>query len=552
MGTDFGLISSRHPQTERHVPRQQGLAAMGGMALLSTAAWLCLGPFARADEPMSAINWLSSSVGAPAGNKVQILGHSSAAVQKPVAGEVPTSPGAPVAPVSEMSLDHPPPNAVGLIPTRRNGLPMDFWGKTPEDQLAVLIRKERSDALPSMQAFLMQILLAELEPPQDASSGHNVLFLARVDRLLDMGALDQALAILDQANPDDAEIFRRRFDIALLLGQEDSACKIMADTPTVTPSFPARIFCLARRGDWSAAALSLDTGTALGQITPEMSDLLARFLEPEIAENSADLPPPSRPSPLVFRLMEAIGQPMATGTLPLAFAQADLQATHGWKAQLEAAERLTRSGVLDPNQLLGLYTAQAASASGGVWDRVTMVSQFDRALAAGQSERINQLLPALWDEMQAQELEPAIAAMFADRLKGLTFDDDAAPIAFKLGLLTTDFAAFAAAHPPQDADQALLSAIALGDTSKTPAQDRLGLMLKRVFDAEPKAAPTRYGTLWPDREGEAVLDAIDDITEGSRGEYRRVEDGLVLLRLAGFETIARRTALELMILERNG
>ena len=36
------------------------------------------------------------------------------------------------------------------------------------------------------------------------------------------------------------------------------------------------------------------------------------------------------------------------------------------------------------------------------------------------------------------------------------------------------------------------------------------------------------------------------------GDYRRVVAGLSLLRMAGLESVARRTALELVILERRG
>ena len=62
----------------------------------------------------------------------------------------------------------------------------------------------------------------------------------------------------------EPEPFRRWFDIALLIGREDRACDIMLETPQIAPTFPARIFCLARSGDWNAAALSLRTGETLG------------------------------------------------------------------------------------------------------------------------------------------------------------------------------------------------------------------------------------------------------------------------------------------------
>jgi putative component of toxin-antitoxin plasmid stabilization module len=54
------------------------------------------------------------------------------------------------------------------------------------------------------------------------------------------------------------------------------------------------------------------------------------------------------------------------------------------------------------------------------------------------------------------------------------------------------------------------------------------------------------------RKGEAILVAIDSIARGVQGDLRGVTEGLSLLRAAGLEGVARRTALELMILERRG
>ncbi|MFT3689263.1 hypothetical protein [Paenirhodobacter sp.] len=516
-----------------------------GRLFLVPGLVLPLGALAE-DRPMSAIDWLSRSVAKP---PAVAPSNGSVSLRAPVPGEPPVS-GVTDEPVAVSPLDASAgnANAIGLVSAARSGLPADLWGDTPEADLAAQLRKERVDTLPSVQAFLMELLLAELDPPRiPAPGGRNVLFLARVDRLLDMGALDQAMALLEQAPSNDAEIFRRRFDVALLLGQEDKACEIMTDTPAVAPSFPARIFCLARRGDWNAAALSYQTGRALGQIDDEMAGLLERFLDPELAEEEAPLPPPTRPTPLVFRMLDAIGEPMPTGTLPVAFAQADLQSHSGWKAQIEAAERLTRVGVLSPNQLLGLYTQEKASASGGVWDRVTVISGLDRALTAGKTARVAQLLPAAWDAMQSQELEPALADMFAERLAALDLPDEAGRLTFRLGLLTRDYDDVARARTPEDPDEALLRGIALGDTSGAQAQDRLGLMLKRVFDASPSGPD-----LPANRRGAALLNAIDDITEGAKGDYRRVESGLSLLRRGGLETVARRTAIELVVLERDG
>lgn len=515
---------------------------------LSTALALLAPLPAVAEAPMSAIDWLSSSVSPAA-----LPPSASLPVLPPMPGEAPVSAGLNTEAVSVLSLDTPSADALGLLPAARTGLPHDLWGATPEVQLAAMLRKERLDTLPVIQGFLMELLLAELDPPAErAAEGRNVLFLARIDRLLNLGALEQAMALTEQVKSTDPEIFRRQFDVALLLGEEDRGCEIMASTPVVAPSFPARIFCLARRGDWNAAMLSFETGRALGQIDSAMAALIERFLDAELADGAEDLPPPNRPSPLTFRLMEAIGQPMSTTTLPVAFAQADLRANSGWKAQIEAAERLTRMGVLDPNQLLGLYTQERASASGGVWSRVSVISELDAVVSSGDSARVARVLPTAWAAMQDQEMEPALAAMFAEPLGKMALEGEAGRLAFRLALLTPAFETAALARRPADLDEKLLVGLARGQTAGVPAQDQLGLVLKRVFDAMPATVPEPYQALVPGRLGEALLAAIDDISEGAKGDYRRLEAGLMMLRAAGLERVARRAALELVVLERRG
>ncbi len=257
----------------------------------------------------------------------------------------------------------------GYLAPQVTGLPRNLWGLGRTDEIVALIGGERADTLPALQSLLTTLMLAEADPPGDAG-GRGVLLLARLDKLLSAGALEQAAALLDAAGSTEPELFRRRFDVALLTGTEDSACAMMRETPQIAPTFPARVFCLARSGDWNAAALTLRTAQALGFVTEEEDALLSRFLDPDLYEGEPPLQKPAKPTPLVWRMFEAIGEPLPTNTLPLAFAQAELRDTAGWKAQIEAAERLARSGAIAPNRLMGLYTDRKPAASGGVWDRV--------------------------------------------------------------------------------------------------------------------------------------------------------------------------------------
>lgn len=499
------------------------------VALLSPGA-------AQAEAPLSAIDWLSQSVATPPPPAPPV--------------EPAVSAGGMASEVTVSVLDAPSPDAAGLLPVSATGLPADLWGLGRTAEIAALIAVDRSDALPALKGLLLTLLLAEIRPPADAGQGGDLL-LARVDRLLEMGALDQAGALLDAVGTTNPDRFRRAFDVALLTGAEDRACVEMMATPALAPTFPARVFCLARSGDWNAAALALRTGVVLGYVSPPEEALLSRFLDPELYEGEGTLVPPSPVTPLAWRMLEAIGETLPTGSLPLAFSNAELRETAGWKAQVEAAERLTRAGVLEPNVLLGLYTSRAPAASGGVWDRVEAFQAFDAALASGDAAQVWAALPEVWARMTEVELEVPFAELFAERLAALPRPVPVPGIAYRVILLSQDYETAAALHPPETAAELFAAAVARGDVTGVTPPDSLARAIAAAF-AAPDPGEALVALIEGDRLGEAILTAIDRVRGGVQGDLRGVTEGLSLLRQVGLEDVARRTALELLLLERRG
>ena len=497
----------------------------------------CLPATLRAQEPLSAIDWLSQSVTAPGAVSPQpdAPAVTTGIVQENVAVSVIGAPSA---------------DAVGLLSPKVTGLPAALWGPARTEGIVALIGAERVDSLPALRGLLLTLLLAEAEPPADSGNSARLL-TARIDKLLDMGALDQARALLDAAGSRDPGLFRRSFDVALLTGEEDRGCRIMVESPGLAPTFPARIFCLARSGDWNAAALTLRTGQALGYITDEEDALLSRFLDPDLFEGEPPLATPSRITPLSWRMFEAIGEPLSTATLPIAFAHAELRPQAGWKSQVEAAERLARAGAISPNLLLGLYTERKPAASGGVWDRVAAFQRFDTALGANERAAILQSLPDVWARMTEAELEVPFADLYGKRLSDLPLDGEAGRIAFTIGLLSPDFESFAAKRTPTTPQEAFLLGIAKGDVTDLTPPDTLSRAIAPAFIGhEPADDLLRLSE--EGRVGEAILTAVEKIERGVQGDLDGVTDGLAMLRKLGLERAARRAALELLLLERRG
>ncbi len=546
---------------------------LGGLAL---ALAMAAGP-AHADDPLSAIDWLSKSVTAPKGSVkpgsaagMPAPGSSlprgtalpaSVPLPRKLADEPAVTKDASPGQITAMVLGKVSPDGVGLLSPGQTGLPHRLWALARTEDIARRLTAERSNTLPSLHALLTTLLLAEAEPPVD-SGGRGLLLMARVDKLLAMGALDQAAALIRRADPAPValapDLFRRRFDIALLTGTEDEACTEMQSAPHLAPTLPARIFCLARAGDWQAAALTLATSQALGQVPPEEEDLLLRFLDPAEADGAEPLPPPAQPTPLTWRMYEAIGEPLPSLGLPVAFAHAELRPQAGWKAQLEAVERLARIGAVPPQALLQLYTDRRPAASGGVWDRVAAFQRFDRALGGGTAQPVPDAvaaaLPEAWAAMMAAELEAPFAQLYGARLMELPLQGEAAQLAFRIALLSPQYRKAAearAAIPAHDLQEAFLIGLARGQLQGLTAPDSMSRAIAPAF-LTPQVTEEADALLKDRRVGEALLLAMDDLGRGVTGDPRGVAEGLSLLRKLGLEDAARRVALELLLLERRG
>jgi hypothetical protein len=374
--------------------------------------------------------------------------------------------------------------------------------------------------------------------------------LARNATLTRLGAVEQAHAMRERGGITGPAHFAQWFDLSVFLGRESQACETLGADARLSADLGVRIFCLARMGDWSAAALSFEGSRALGLLDRESEALLLRFLDVELDEGATRLAIPDDPSPLVFHLFEAIGEPLPTTALPLRFAHADLRSTSGWKAQVEAAERLARAGALPANQLLGLYTARQPAASGGVWDRVAAVQDFDLAISSGDTGAVQRSLPAVWDVMLAEGLAPAFAELYGARLRLFRLQGAADRIVFRIGLLTEDYEAIAQQRKARDPSEQVLIGLATGRVTPGGARG-LSQAIAEAFQGQ--EVPARFAREVEARAiGAALLSAIDILGAGRRGDLGKVTEALALLRALGLERVARRAALELAILDPRG
>jgi hypothetical protein len=509
-------------------------ARLAGLA----AAALAVASPGRAAEPRSAIPWLSQSIEL---NDTRPPPSRAAAARRGADPDAIT-----VTPLGAVRRD-----AVGLLPPGETGFARALWGPDSTLRVRQAIEAHPDGGVPAAQALFHRLLLAEADPPP-GPAGDTSLLVARIDRLLAVGALEPARALIERAGPDTPELFRRWFDIGLLLDDAEEPCAALRQNPSLSPTLPARVFCLARGGDWNAAEITLTLGEEVGSIPETERALIARFLDPVLFEEEAPPPIPEPLTALDFLMREAVGLPRPPGQLPLAFLHTDLAEHAPMRSRIEAAERLTLAGAIEPEVLLAAYRSGVPAASGGVWDRARAVQALDAALDDGA---------APWEALAAADaalanrgLRVAFAQDYGAKLASL---DPAAPppearvrLAELLLLageaeaarraagsapeprLAALLAIAEASPPPPDVEEARAAAALAGLTADEPADER-----------ETRLA----GMLAAGRQGQAILAALELLQAGPAVDPPALRAALLTLRLAGQEASARQIAVETLL-----
>ena len=264
------------------------------------------------------------------------------------------------------------------------------------------------------------------------------------------------------------------------------------------------------------------------------------------------LPPPQHLTPMGWRILEALGDPVGTGNLPVAFAHADLRGTSGWRAQIDAAERLTRMGVMQPERLTGIYSQRRAAASGGVWDRVRAVQAGQRLAGPGMRTAVaavtRRVAPVPGDGTGKPPSPASSPTGWPSDLTG-----PSARMQWTILLLAETRLDLAATIAPRPVPRPEL-ALALASGTDLPDSDvcRLWRGIQAAF-GHPHAANAAKPVADRGEGGVGCCwTALGQIADATEGDMLAAERGLAALLGLGLDRDARQIALELLLLERRG
>jgi hypothetical protein len=387
--------------------------------------------------------------------------------------------------------------------------------------LGQLLGSLSTAGLPTTNELLLRALLAETD-------GNEAVLTARVQALLDRGAVHAAISLLEQSGINTPATFSLLGQSALLIGNTKRMCQSFISKPHLSKDEALKIYCLAREGDWELAVLTYFTLDALDSFNPTISALLKVDLDPElIGELSLGPIVSKRVSELEFRLRESAGQRPPTQGLPLRFAYTDLSETTGWKQQLEAAEKLAIMSSLPANKLLEYYSKGSPSATGGIWERVRTVQALDETFSDPILDP-TQDLEKFWHATENTHLAPVFARAWSDKLSSYQVSETGDHTLFKMQILSggSDVYFLKAMERLHRQNPKILS--------KTYTN-----LLKQFEDKNISPIPFRSSS---------VLRAIRLVEDAMEGNEPALYEAIMLIRCMGLTPMAEQLALDFMIL----
>ncbi|MGR3723450.1 hypothetical protein [Abyssibius alkaniclasticus] len=498
-----------------------------------------------AEGPSSAIDWLSNAIENP----------PRYYIPPPTQSRLPADDIVRVTPLENLDRE-----SVGLIASSLAGFSPDMWGDASAEDAIARINGFRPSTLPEANALFRRLVLAQANPPLGADASTSVL-LARVDQLFAMGALDEAETLIVLANPDETELFRRWFEISLLVGRTVAPCEALRKTPGLAEDLSIRAICLARAGDWNAAATSVSLGAALGELSDSRADLMIRFLDPALFEDDDNPPFPVPMTPIDFALRESLALPRPLGRIAPPYLFVDLALSTPLRQRMDAAERLVETAAITPPLLFAIYRGGRPAASGGIWGRAAAVQALDAALAEDDDTVLALAMKRAFTAFAEPSLMTALAYEFAPQLAMRPPSAPLEPVAENIQRLLLLAGADAPLWYEQMAqdDTALELArrIYVGNEMRAESAPNAPLM-RAVHAAFTGRTPQHARTdaaralLQSGQQAPAVLMALDLLAKGADTGPADIELGLWLLRQAGQEIPARRLAVQLLLLERAG
>lgn len=438
-------------------------------------------------------------------------------------------------------------DAVGLIPSGVSGFPNNLWGSSRLNVIQNKISNIQDSLVPAALELFYVLLLAEANPTWD-SSGEGELFLARVDKLIELGALEQANELMDRSGGKGKELDIRRFDIALLTNTEHIPCSGIKNKTIEVPSYTHQIYCFVRLGEWKNAELVFEAAKTIGDFTSQEEQIVTIFLFPELALSIANQEFVQL-TPLLFRMLKDSGFYFYHHDIKPSLAFHLKDSSPEWKSRIESLEKLVRSNSQPFESLLVAYTESKPSSADGVWERVRLIQALEKAIVMQDTINIKELFLNGYFLMEQEGLSVKYIEYFIPRI---------IPHIVEFGRIAPGHYSPAILFPfpledleiisPSNREENFLFSLRSGNLENaipsTPLQQGIISGLTETDLEDDLVVMANQGKF-----GEAVLEILailQNVNQTSPNEIRRALAGLTVL---GLEQIAREISIQILVIE---
>ena len=363
--------------------------------------------FLFADEPMSAIDWLAKKINDPPvfyTYPSEIDENSNIEIEK-------------------MVLPNISKNSIGIYPSIKIGINSDIWKNNNEIEISTILKKIRISDLYYLNRLLKRILLIESDPPiiaVDEKFSGTIFLRQRILKLIQMGALDDAEALILDSEPTfDPNLTDLWSEISFLTYRFERFCKAILNGYHNSLEPAHKIICLARSGDWNAAALSLATFSSINEIDSDHEKLLINYLDHEAELEIINKDKCEEDKSVIIYLCNFSNINTQIPSYGVKFLYNNLGRGKSIRSRIVASEELVKSGALNPNILFSTYKIKQPSTSGGVWARAKLVQELDRIIQYdfNNYQYLSNHLNIMIDEFLKNKLLTAFAISYGKKLK---------------------------------------------------------------------------------------------------------------------------------------
>ena len=318
-------------------------------------------------------------------------------------------------------------NSVGIISSKITGINPNIWQKINEKTLFFLLKSLPNLEFYSAQTFLKRILISQTNAPIQtfgASRSGQFYLLAKLDKLIDIGALDEAENTILQVPEINSELFIRWKKISFLTGRIDEMCKNFLQNQSISKDLSVRIICFAQTGDWNAAALILSTVSSLNLVNKSREKLLIDYLDPDlfsIDQTSHDI---KKFDEIDFYLTNISKNFQLNVPSRVKYMYSTSKNKSNTANKILAAETLVRKKSINSSSLLDIYRNSHIEGSTGLWKRAIAVKNLDNTLRRNNAQAVGIAVNQATKAMFQAKLLFVLAEGYATKLSRFSYNEN--------------------------------------------------------------------------------------------------------------------------------